>query len=281
MSNKSNRISKRSKPKPQFKPVSHFPLPRRDELRPDEIVVIRDPYHPAKVHSYMLGDGTHIALDNSTVPANVPFVEPSLLVTSMQNKGERNTLAYHFGHIMSAAEELYGPRNTAFLFLGIEFIPLHGRVRYVAENSLVIQLSFHAMQNPIKAYFELAHECIHLLWPDPTRSTLIIEEGMATTFATMYMRDKMNIDIKPLAEAQRYYDEAQALVTSLLEIDEYGIKKLREEEPNIKKITKSLILKYFPTFPETSAARLTRTFLNGVTDHPITIARYNSESLEE
>lgn len=225
----------------------------------------------------MFADGQHLKLDNSSVPAKVPPIEPSLMVTSMDDQGPRNTLAYHFGEMMVAAQDLFGPRNTLFLFLGFEFIPDHARVRYVTEYSAVIQLGFRSMMNPLEAYFELAHECVHLLCPNPYRATLIIEEGMATVFARIYMREKLNFEVRPVP--QKYYDEAADLVTALMDIDRYGIRKMREEQPDTRKISKSLILKYFPTIPEPVAVRLARTFLNGETDHPATVVDYALESL--
>jgi len=278
MSKKSNRRSKNSIPMQQYKSSAHMQLPKPDGLEPDEIGIILDPHNPTRVHSYMFADGTHLKLDNSSVPAKVPPLEPSLIVTSMDNRGPRNTLAYHFGEMLIAAQNLFGPRNTSFLFLGFEFIPDHARVRYVTEYSAVIQLSFRAMMNPIEAYFELAHECVHLLSPNPYKSVLIIEEGMASAFSSIYMRETMNVQVRPVS--QQYYDEASALVTSLLEIDRYGIRKMREEEPDTRNISKSLILKYFPTIPESVAARLARTFLNGEKDQLGTVAQYARESMQ-
>jgi hypothetical protein len=250
-----------------------------DELEPDEIGVILDPQNLTRVHSYMFADGTHLELDNSSVPAKVPPLEPSLIVTSMDNRGARNTLAYHFGEMLIAAQNLFGPRNTSFMFLGFEFIPDHARVRYVTDYSAVIQLSFRAMMNPIEAYFELAHECVHLLSPHPCKSALIIEEGMASVFANIYLKEKLDVHTRPVS--QQYYDEAAALVMSLMEIDYYGIRKMREEQPDTRRISKSLILKYFPTISEDVAARLARTFLNGEKDQRGTIAQYAREELQK
>lgn len=228
----------------------------------------------------MLADGTQIRLNNDTVPSNVPPLEPSLVVTSRGNRGERNTLAYRFGEIMTIAENLFGQRNTSYLFLGFEFVPGHARVRYVTDKSLVIQLSFQAMHNPMEAYAELAHECIHLLSPHPRISVKILEEGMATVFSFMYMRDTMKAPI--LTTEQEHYDEAARLVAMLMQIDPYGIKKIREEEPDTRNITKELIQKYYPTIPEEVAARLARTFLTGLQeeDVPARSDWYNRESFD-
>lgn len=276
-SKKNKRRSKKAKPTRRLHSSVHMQLPSPDELAPDEFAVILDPQNPTRVHSYMFADGTHLQLDNSSVPAKVPVLESSLIVTSMDIRGPRNTLAYHFGEMMILAQDLFGPRRTTFLFLGFEFVPDHARLRYVTEYSGVIQLSFPAMRNPLEAYSELAHECIHLLSPSPYKPALIIEEGMATVFSSIYLRERMNIQVQPVSH--QYYDEAAVLVASLLEIDRYGIRKMREEEPDTRKITPSLILKYFPTISQSVAERLSRTFLNGATDSPRTLAQYAREEL--
>ena len=170
---------------------------------------------------------------------------------------------------MAIAENLFGQRDTSYLFLGFEFVPGHARVRWVTDKSLVIQLSFQAMRNPMEAYSEVAHECVHLLSPNPNKPVKILEEGMATVFSFMYMRDTMKAPI--LTTEQEHYDEAAKLVAMLMQIDPYGIKKIRGEEPDTREITKSLIWKYYPTIPEGVAARLARTFLTSIPEEDIAI----------
>jgi len=48
-----------------------------------------------------------------------------------------------------------------------------------------------------------------------------------------------------------------------------------------RKISKSLILKYYPTISGEVAARLARTFLNGEKDQPGTVAEYVREELQQ
>lgn len=281
MSSKKTFRPKKPKQKQQFvAPRSRVIWPPRPiGLQPGEIGVIPEPDDPTRVHSYMFSDGTQIRLDNSSVPDWVPPLEPSLMITSPETTGMRNTLAYRFGEMMTIAQDLFGPRDPSYLFIGIEFVDGHQRARFVSNTCLSILLSFKAMLNPMEAYFEMAHECIHLLSPDPTKPATILEEGMATVFALIYMRDTMKVT--SLTSRQEAYEEATALVAMLMEIDPYGIKKMRQEEPAIRKIDKSLILKHYPTIPEGVAARLARTFLCGepYVDTPAKIALYNSEGM--
>jgi hypothetical protein len=58
----------------------------------------------------------------------------------------------------------------------------------------------------------------------------------------------------------------------------YGIKRMREEEPTISLISKSLIWKHYPMLQEGVAARLARTFVrDGCTDAGI-LAWYEKEA---
>jgi hypothetical protein len=104
----------------------------------------------------------------------------------------------------------------------------------------------------------------------------IIEEGMASVFSRIYLREKMNVQVRPISH--QYYDEAAKLVTALLEIDRYGIRKMREEQPDTRQISKPLILKYFPTISEDAATRLARTFVNDNRTDPDILAWYEEET---
>ena len=84
---------------------------------------------------------------------------------------------------------------------------------------------------------------------------------MAEVFAYIYMRDTMKFDIPPKLPGSAYH-EAGELVSMLVSIDPYGIKRIREEEPAISLISKALIWKHYSMLDEGVAARLVRTFVN-------------------
>lgn len=173
------------------------------------------------------------------------------------------------------AQDLFGPRDTSYTLLGIEFTPENGKVRHIDDKNFIIHLPFEAMSNPIHAYIVLSHECVHLLSPNLDKPVTILEEGIAMIFSLVYTQDVLKMP--PVLVSGESYAEAAELVGLLMHIDPNGIKKMREEEFVIRKINKSLILKYYPSIPEDVAARLSRTFTRDGDIHPGVIEYYNNE----
>lgn len=60
-------------------------------LRPGDIGLVRDPRDPRRIQSYVLPDGMQFSLDNSYLPAYIPSLEPSLMVSNSSIQGHRNT----------------------------------------------------------------------------------------------------------------------------------------------------------------------------------------------
>lgn len=189
------------------------------------------------------------------------LIDPQLMVASLVPEGIPLTLATRLGVMIRMAEELYGKRDRSYAFLGFEFTKANTRLRHMeATKELVIQLSVDSLHNPMEVYASLAHECIHLLspLPNPQAGTTVLEEGLATFFAEVYMLF-MHKWYQPI-DAPRYR-YAQALVGKLLEVDRQAIKKLRRKQPVLSLISKKLILKQYPDLPEEIATGLTEKFV--------------------
>lgn len=246
-------------------------------LRNDEVILCVDPNQPAKIESYITPDGTRLKPTEQDMPQGiVSIIHPDLLVTSSKKAGFRPTLASRLGEMLLVAENLFGKRDRAYTFLGIEFTEGDPRICFEANKGLIMQLPVHAMFEPMITYAYMAHECVHTLSPCPRRPVAILEEGMAEVFAYIYMRDTMKYELPPRT-AESAYHEAGQLVAMLVSLDPYGIKRIREEEPTISLISKSLIWKHYPMLEEGIAARLTRTFVkDGCTD-PDILAWYEKE----
>ena len=85
------------------------------------------------------------------------------------------------------------------------------------------------------AYFQLAHEVIHLLAPSGGENANILEEGLATYFSHLVMREIFQrSDINSVLPS---YINACDKVTELLSFDADAIKKLRSVESNFYKMT--------------------------------------------
>jgi len=186
-------------------------------------------------------------------------------------------MASRLGEMLLIAENLFGHRDRQYTFLGIEFTNDAPHIHFEANKSMIMQLHFGALLEPMETYAEMAHECIHLLSPCPQKPVTILEEGMAEVFAYIYMRDTMNYELKPKPRGTAYHEAAE-LVAMLMSINPHGIKQLREEQPTISLISKSLIWKHYPMLDEGVAARLARTFVSDNCEDPDILAWYERES---
>ena len=246
-------------------------------MRDDEIGLLIDPKNPSQALSYITPDGTVIEPGQND-PRGVPsIIHPDLFVTHSQTKGFRSTMASRLGEMLIIAKSLFGKRDHSCTFLGFEFTEDAPHIHYEANRGMIMRLSASTMLEPMDIYPQMAHECVHMLSPCIGKPVTILEEGMAEAFAYLYMRDTMDVEL-PHREPGSAYHEASELVGMLLSINPYGIKAIREDEPTISLITKSLIWKHYPMIPEGVAARLARTFVrDGCTD-PDILARYESEA---
>ena len=108
------------------------------------------------------------------------------------------------------------------------------------------------------AYWEIAHECVHLLDPKIPAPTTFLEEGIATWY--------QNFKIRPARiEPSQPWREAEVLVHPFME-NGYLRKTIRplrlqpEHPVRICDITGELLAQFAPEIPTDVAARLTRPF---------------------
>jgi hypothetical protein len=190
----------------------------------------------------------------------------SLLIAKplSSNNGYTYTLTSKLGDMLISAQKLFGHRDTSYTILGFEFAGEIPHIWFPGNcKHIVIQLGLPCLQDPARAYFQLAHETIHLLSPTGCSNANVLEEGLATWFQLLYMRDyyppawpKKNISV-----TTKSYNEARTAVESLLSLDRDAIKKIRQQEPIISKIIPELILKVVPAFPAEQASILCQKFI--------------------
>lgn len=247
-------------------------------LRNDEIAFGFDPSDPGKIRQYIMPDGRVLKPRDKSAPQGIhSIVDPNLIVTSSKAKTFRLTLASRLQEMLMLAEGMFGTRDRSYAFLGIEFTEDAPHLHFEADKNIIMRLSAAALLEPIEAYAQMAHECIHMLSPNPTKPVTILEEGMAEVFAYIYMQDTWKVELPSKMPGSAYH-EARELVGSTMGIDTFGIKRIREEEPTISLISKALIWKHYPMLYEGVAARLARTFVrDGCTD-PDILGAYERES---
>jgi hypothetical protein len=155
------------------------------------------------------------------------------------------TLASRLGDMLRLAKEMFGPRNLDYTLLGIEFINGIPQVWYPGDcKDIVIQLDLQALGSMSYACYQLAHEAVHLLSPNGGGCTNNFEEGLATYFAGFYMREEMQ---EPSWHpTEKSYKKAVAAIEPFLLSVPDGVRKLREEEPNIYLFTADQLRRMFP-----------------------------------
>lgn len=144
------------------------------------------------------------------------------------NSGWTFTLTTRLGGLLSEAETRYGKRDLEYTILGIEFGGDRPGIWYPGNRKQVsIRLSLMACHDPNQAYFQLAHEVIHLLSPTGSGGTIVLEEGLAHIFSTD-MSALNGICYNSFIPA---YDSAADLLRPLLSSDPEFIRKIRQIEP--------------------------------------------------
>jgi len=184
------------------------------------------------------------------------IIDDSLILAKPIPNGFTYTLASRLGQMLNMAEQDFGPRDKTFTILGIEFRDGVPQSWFPCNcGHVVIQLSREAMQDPNRAFFQLAHECIHLLDPCPG-GTNKLEEGVATHFALCFMK---NMGVSYTTGDERY-DKACCLVKQLLGKNPQVIKDLRKKFGPLRNITKEQIMGACPTLYPGVAQELTAPF---------------------
>lgn len=163
-------------------------------------------------------------------------------------------------HLLFEAEARFGKRDQRWFFTGIEFDAGDVPMTYYPGNRpfhVGIRLTHHATTNAAEAYFQLAHEVVHLLGPSPERLPAnVFEEGIATAF---------QVEVSALVKLGRTislpsYVNARAAVLELLAHDRDAVKKVRTVYPDLRHVTVQRLLDVTPSAPQGLAERLCAPF---------------------
>lgn len=175
-------------------------------------------------------------------------INSTLLVSQRLPDGGYNwTLPYRLCDMLQMAEKLFGPRDTSYTILHIEpghEIPKIWFPNGYHQKQIIIHLATDPTHNMFKACYQLAHETVHLLAPVEGNANNL-EEGVATYFAGLYLKKKMNATWEP---GEKSYEEVLEKVSPLFEKDVNCIRKIRKDQ-KFSKISKDRIRSAFPTLP--------------------------------
>lgn len=181
--------------------------------------------------------------------ANSENINSNLLVSQPLPEGGYNwTLPYRLCDMLHMAEDLFGPRDTSYTILHIELgheIPQIWFPNGYHQKQITIHLATDPTNNMFKACYQLAHETVHLLAPVEGKANNL-EEGVATYFAGLYMKKKMNATWGPGEEpGEKSYEKVLKKVLPLFENNPKCISKIRKNQ-KFSKISRDRIRSAFP-----------------------------------
>ena len=160
-------------------------------------------------------------------------------------KDHTGTLAYQLSKMLHMVEELFGPRDYSYTILDIEFASDGPQIWYPRNHRhIIVQLNVSTATDMPKAYYQMAHETIHLLAPTRLCDVTVFEEGVACYFAAYYMKEEWN-DYS-WSPGDPKYEYALALIKPRLDEDIKCVGRLRARQPSFQKMTKEEIEGEFP-----------------------------------
>ena len=201
-----------------------------------------------------------------------------LFATEIRENGSHcpTTLPEYAGRFLADIEHQFGPRDRSFTLLGIDidrtpnssprlWHPSRGirpddgdrRSRHV-----VIRLGSNALTDSVRAKWQLAHECLHLLdpWNETVdgRSTNWLEEGLAARY--------QNSRVSEAEHHEGMYAIAEDIVRPLMYELPQAVKRIRMERrlPVGESVADGL-QSYCPTIGGETARSLCEPFRNQTT----------------
>jgi len=141
--------------------------------------------------------------------------------------------------------------------LGVQFHKAPPTIGFDKEG-VRIYLNESARNSAPHAYFQLAHEVVHLLAPVSRKEVTVLEEGMATWFSVQALAQILpdsNFALRSIAKTN--YQHPYDLVNTLLKEHPNCIKRVRGLEPQISLLTAAQFEQVIPQIdPELIAALL-------------------------
>ena len=197
----------------------------------------------------------------------------SLFTTKFQEDGSHGpmTLPEYGSRFLADIEHWLGPRDRSYALVGIDIDrTLDNRPRLwfpdigiAADDTerrsrhIVIRLGPTALTDRVRARWQLAHECVHLLDPwnlrVDGRPTNWLEEGLATWY--------QNSRVPEAEFHEGLYASAEDLVGPLMEELPSAVKRIRQERRvRIGEFTPDVLRVYCPGFHEETLQRLCQPF---------------------
>ncbi|EOG5420753.1 hypothetical protein ACLE0S_002546 [Cronobacter malonaticus] len=179
------------------------------------------------------------------------------------------TIATRTAQMLRELQELYGPRDLSWTFVGVAFWEQGPMIWYPSKNikphskQVAIHLSAQAFSNNKEAMYQLSHECVHLLAPSGRRGAPVMEEGLAYRYSREILERVFSHPLdQPYGKADNYVAAGRA-VGKLLEHDSEAIRKLRVVQPAFYEMTPATFTEAGMQVPAELIAELLRPFNQG------------------
>lgn len=141
-------------------------------------------------------------------------------------------------NMVEEAELLLGPRDRSYELLTPRITECgYGHPFIYPFRKIRIYLTSHSKDRST-ALHQLAHETVHVLGPTQTQST-VLEEGLAEYFSHQYLKRVYGLQAQ---SPNRKYEAAKNAVSPLMAKNEFVIKELRIQQPQISKIDARLLV---------------------------------------
>lgn len=165
--------------------------------------------------------------------------------------------------LLAKAEQHFLSKEADFEYRGVRFDLEGPHIRFDFSGPGVwIELSPSAQFYPNQAQHQIAHEVIHLLAPNRSPPTIMLEEGLAVWFSVHgpdFVHDTYKAEVfahLSSDEKAKNYRDALALYNELSSIDPEAIKNLRAREPKLHALSPNLIREVLPHVDADLAERL-------------------------
>jgi len=147
------------------------------------------------------------------------------------------TLTSRLGEILREIQSAYGERDMSYTLLGIEYEDSGPRNWFPGNcKNIAIQLGPKALMDDVQAYYQLAHEAVHLLAPSGGRNAPVLEEGLAEMFSQNYVFKTLG---QVMTSSNPAYNAAAAYVREMIAKYPEAISSLRAVEPAFYKMSQA------------------------------------------
>jgi hypothetical protein len=192
----------------------------------------------------------------------MPFQQELIITHALPGgAGSSYTISSRLGDTLRHAEALFGERDKSYTLLGVEFASVPVPLIWYPGDCRHVLIRLASMDNVNRAIYQLAHETVHCLTPTGGNAMNILEEGMATYFAELYM-NQGGFGGNWSNSGSPVYDAANALFKNLIAIDADIIKKARAIQPIISMITADVLIQANNNINQALANNICQPFVN-------------------